>query len=135
MMCAQVCGQCVGQPEGTHPNLILVRAHRDTLSCSGEEGGHVDEDHSQRGKLRVGKRRLESSRGQSAPVGKQDKKRGWVQGGQHAYHPPPGDTEVLGKVLPMVHPITRVLPHSWEHLKAKAEARSRISLLIPGQRV
>lgn len=54
-----------------------------------------------------------------------------MQGGQRAYHPTPGDAEVLGKALCMAHPITRVLGHSWKHLKAKAEARPRISLLIP----
>ena len=90
--------------------------------------GHANPNHSQRGKLGVGKGRLKSSRGQSAPVGKQDKRRGR---GQRAYHPTPGDVKVLGKALSMVHPIMRVLGHSWKYLKAKAEARPRISLLIP----
>lgn len=85
--CAQVCEKCVGQQEGTPLNSNLVKAHRDTPSCSREEGSHVDRDHSQRGKLRVGKRRLESSRGQSAPVGKQDTKReGCRVGGMPTTH-------------------------------------------------
>lgn len=71
-----MCGECVGQQEVTHLNLILVKAYRDTPSCSGEEGGHANPYHSQRGKLEVGKGWLKSSRAQSAPVGKRDKREG-----------------------------------------------------------
>ena len=73
---------------GRNLNLTLV-ACRDTLSWG--KGGCADPDHRQKGKLGVSKRRPESTREQSAPPGKQGKRSGRVQGGQHA-PPPPGDS-------------------------------------------
>lgn len=79
-----MCGAAGGDTPEPHP-------------CEGPQGTphHAlgrkgDPDHSQRGKLKLGKRTMESSRGQSVPVGKQDKKRARVQGEQ-----PPTPHEAL----------------------------------------
>lgn len=59
-----------GSRKGTHLNFTLLRAVGDTQSCSKEEESSADPDPSQRGKLRVYKRRPESSKGQSGPLEK-----------------------------------------------------------------
>lgn len=85
---------------------------RDTPSWV--EEGCVDPDQRQRGKSGVSKRRPESTKGQSAPLGQQGQRRGRVQG-QHM-PPPPGNSRdgawPKGKALSMAYRTAKVLGHS-----------------------